>query len=140
MKFTNLTTDEFETFTNNMSYAHFTQTVGNYELKTSEGTSTHLVGVKNDQDEVLAACLLISVPVMKTFNYFYSNRGPVMDFDNKELVVFFFKKIVRYLKKNKALFLRIDTYLQYQLRDHDGNLLKSYESYILIQQLKSLGY
>ena len=27
MKFTNLTTGEFETFTNNMPYAHFTQTV-----------------------------------------------------------------------------------------------------------------
>ena len=140
MKFINLTTGEFETFTNNMPYAHFTQTVGNYELKTSDGTSTHLVGVKNDQDEVLAACLLTSVPVMKKFNYFYSNRGPVMDFDNKELVDFFFKKIVPYLKKNKALFFRIDPYLPYQLRDHDGNVLKSFERDNLIQQFESLGY
>ena len=33
MKFTNLTTGEFEAFTNKMPYAHFTQAVGNYELK-----------------------------------------------------------------------------------------------------------
>ena len=39
------------------------QAVGNYELKTSEGTSTHLVGVKDNQGEVLAACLLTSEEV-----------------------------------------------------------------------------
>lgn len=63
-----------------------------------------------------------------------------MDFDNKELVDFFFKKIVPYLKKNKALFFRIDPYLPYQLRDHDGNVLKSFERDNLIQQFESLGY
>ncbi|CAG7913797.1 MULTISPECIES: aminoacyltransferase [Mammaliicoccus] len=140
MKFTNLTTGEFEAFTNKMPYAHFTQAVGNYELKTSEGTSTHLVGVKDNQGEVLAACLLTSVPVMKKFNYFYSNRGPVMDYDNKELVDFFFKEIVSYLKSYKGLFFRIDPYLPYQLRDHDGNIKKSFNRDGLIKQFESLGY
>ena len=47
---------------------------GNYELKVAEGTESHLVGIKNNDNEVIAACLLTAVPVMKIFKYFYSNR------------------------------------------------------------------
>src|SRR5699024_12614978 len=71
---------------------------------------------------------------------FYSNIVLVKNFYNKELVEFYIKKIVPYLKKNKALFFRIGSYLPYQLRDHDGNFLKSFERDNLIQQFESLGY
>lgn len=89
MKFTNLTAKEFGAFTDSMPYSHFTQTVGHYELKLAEGYETHLVGIKNNNNEVIAACLLTAVPVMKVFKYFYSNRGPVIDYENQELVLFF---------------------------------------------------
>ncbi|RIM00852.1 peptidoglycan bridge formation glycyltransferase FemA/FemB family protein, partial [Staphylococcus equorum] len=79
MKFTNLTAKEFGTFTDNMPNSHFTQMVGNYELKIAESTETHLVGIKNNENEVIAACLLTAVPVMKFYKYFYTNRGPVID-------------------------------------------------------------
>lgn len=46
MKFTNLTAKEFGDFTDQMPYTHFTQMVGNYELKLAEGTESHLVGIK----------------------------------------------------------------------------------------------
>ena len=47
MKFTNLTAKEFGAFTDKMPNSHFTQMVGNYELKIAESTETHLVGIKN---------------------------------------------------------------------------------------------
>ena len=70
MKFTNLTAKEFSDFTDRMAYSHFTQMEGNYELKVAEGTESHLVGIKNNDNEVIAACLLTAVPVMKIFKYF----------------------------------------------------------------------
>ncbi|PTJ54792.1 aminoacyltransferase, partial [Staphylococcus saprophyticus] len=42
MKFTNLTAKEFGAFTDKMPNSHFTQMVGNYELKIAESTETHL--------------------------------------------------------------------------------------------------
>ena len=81
-----------------MPYSHFTQMEGNYELKVAEGTDSHLVGIKNNDNQVIAACLLTAVPVMKIFKYFYSNRGPVIDYDNKELVHFFFNELSKYVK------------------------------------------
>ena len=96
MKFTNLTAKEFSDFTDQMPYSHFTQMEGNYELKVAEGTDSHLVGIKNNDNQVIAACLLTAVPVI--FKYFYSNRGPVIDYDNKELVHFFFNELSKYVK------------------------------------------
>ena len=80
----------------------------NYELKVAEKTETHLVGIKNKDNEVIAACMLTAVPVMKIFKYFYSNRGPVIDYENKELVHFFFNELSKYLKQQRCLYVRID--------------------------------
>ena len=35
---------------------------------------------------------------MKVFKYFYSNRGPVIDYENQELVHFFFNELSKYVK------------------------------------------
>ena len=32
----------------------------------------HLVGVKDDQNEVIAACLLTEAPALRFFKYFYT--------------------------------------------------------------------
>ena len=140
MKFTNLTATEFGTFADKMENSHFTQMVGNYELKIAEGTETHLVGVKNNNNEVIAACLLTAVPVMKFFKYFYSNRGPVIDFDNKELVHYFFNELNKYLKKHNALYFRVDPYLPYQYRNHDGDILNNAGNDWFFDKMKALGY
>ncbi|KRG10120.1 aminoacyltransferase [Staphylococcus sp. NAM3COL9] len=140
MKFTNLTAKEFGTFTDNMPNSHFTQMVGNYELKIAESTETHLVGIKNNENEVIAACLLTAVPVMKFFKYFYTNRGPVIDFENKELVHYFFNELTKYVKKYKGLHLRVDPYLAYQYRNHDGEVLENAGHDWFFDKMKQLGY
>ena len=53
MKFTNLTAKEFSDFTDRMTYSHFTQMTENYELKVAEKTETHLVGIKNKDNECM---------------------------------------------------------------------------------------
>ncbi|MCD8820239.1 aminoacyltransferase [Staphylococcus gallinarum] len=140
MKFTNLTAKEFGTFTDSMPNSHFTQMVGNYELKIAEGTETHLVGIKNNENEVIAACLLTAVPVMNYFKYFYTNRGPVIDFENKELVHYFFNELSKYVKKHRALYLRVDPYLPYQYRNHDGDVLENAGHDWIFDKMKHLGY
>ena len=140
MKFTNLTAKEFGDFTDQMPYTHFTQMVGNYELKLAEGTESHLVGIKNNDNEVIAACLLTAVPVMKFFKYFYTNRGPVIDYDNKELVHFFFNELSKYVKKHHCLYLRVDPYLPYQYRNHDGEITENAGNDWIFDKLSTLGF
>ena len=70
MKFTNLLTTEFGNYTDKMPYSHFTQMTENYEMKVANKTETHLVGIKNKDNEVIAACMLTAVPVMKFLSTF----------------------------------------------------------------------
>lgn len=140
MKFIQLTKDAFGAFTDKQPYSHFTQMAVNYDLKKAEGTEVHLLGVTDDNGEVIAAGLFTAVPVMKAFKYFYSNRGPVMDYHNTELVTFFFTELKKYLKSNKALHLRIDPYVPYQLWNHDGEVLETYPTEDIFKTLQTLGF
>ena len=40
---------------------------------------------------------------MKVFKYFYSNRGPVIDYENQELVHFFFNELSKYVKTSLSI-------------------------------------
>lgn len=140
MKFTNLTTAEFGAFADSMPYSHFTQMVGNYELKVAEGVETHLVGIKDNQNNILAACLLTATPVMKFFKYFYSNRGPIIDYENKELVHFFYNELASYVKKYNALYLRVDPYLPMLKRNHDGEVIERFNNDWIFDKMAELGY
>lgn len=86
---------------------------GNYELKVVEGIELYLVGIKNNDNEVIVVCLLIVVFVMKIFKYFYFNCGLVIDYNNKEFVYFFFNELSKYVKKYNCLYLRVDLYFLY---------------------------
>ena len=45
-----------------------------------------------------SATLMTEARALKVFKYFYTHRGPVMDYSNIELVHFFFKSLTSYLK------------------------------------------
>lgn len=100
----------------------------------------HLVGVKNDKDEVIAACLLTEARTLKFFKYFYTHRGPVMDYNNLSLVHFFFKSLTSYLKKHNCLYVLVDPYILENLRNADGEILKSYDNRAVIKTMEDLGY
>ena len=70
----------------------------NYEMKVANKTETHLVGIKIKIMR-LFACMLTKSTSHEIFKYFYSNRGPVIDYDNRELVHFFFNELTKYLKQ-----------------------------------------
>ena len=140
MKFTNLTATEFGNYTDKMPYSHFTQMTENYEMKVANKTETHLVGIKNKDNEVIAACMLTAVPVMKFFKYFYSNRGPVIDYDNRELVHFFFNELTKYLKQHNCLYVRVDPYLPYQYLNHDGEITGNAGNDWFFDKMKHLGF
>ena len=90
MKFVNLTSEEFDRFTSE-NFSHYTQSSIHYNNRNKMKGDVHLVGVKDDNDKVIAACLLTEARSLKFFKYFYTHRGPVMDYRNLTLVRFFFK-------------------------------------------------
>ncbi|WP_251517546.1 MULTISPECIES: aminoacyltransferase [Staphylococcus] len=139
MQFVKITPDEFEKFTTE-NFSHYTQSRLNYEHLEHDYNNAHLLGVKDDNDEVIAAGLFTEARALKYFKYFYSQRGPVLDYNNIALVNFFFKSLTSYLKKHNCLYVRLDPYILENLRNADGEIVKSYDNRILINTLESLGY
>lgn len=138
MEFVQLTEEEFYDYTHK-HFSHFTQTLENYRLKVDEGTEVYLVGVK-DNAEVKAACLLTLGRVMRVFKVAYTNRGPVMDYNDEAVVQAFFKGLEYFLKGKKVLYIRVDPYEVLNVRDHGGNIIEETGNKVLIDKFQELGY
>lgn len=139
MQFSTLNASEYEAFVNN-HFSHYTQSKAQFEFRNQNQQDVHLVGVKDNNNHIIAACLLTEARSMRFFKYFYTHRGPVMDFSNDELVSFFFKNLTRYLKKKNCLFVLVDPYVIHNIRNHSGNILESKDNSKLFSTMKKLGY
>ncbi|MEB7462553.1 aminoacyltransferase [Staphylococcus succinus] len=137
MQFVNITPEEFAEFTQN-NFSHYTQTRVNYEAQ--DQSDAHLLGVKNRNGEIIAAGMFTEARALKFFKYFYSQRGPVLDYNNIALVNFYFKSLTSYLKKHNCLYVLLDPYILENLRNADGEIIKSYDNRMLISTLDQLGY
>ena len=139
MKFVQISEDEFSTYMED-HFSHYTQSLANYRHLTHQHGNAHLLGVKNDNGQVIAAGLFSEARALKFYKYFYSQRGPVMDYTNIELVDFYFRSLTDYLKKHNCLFVRVDPYILENLHTADGEIIKSYDRRMLIRTLEQLGY
>ena len=139
MYFTRLTETEYDNFIQN-NKVHFTQCIDQFKYRKTNGEEAHLVGVKNNENEVIAACLLTESRALKFFKYFYSQKGPILDFNNLELVKCFFKGLTTYLQKKRALFASIDPYILENVRNTAGDIVTPINNKELIHTLHQLGY
>ncbi|RXK18606.1 aminoacyltransferase [Macrococcus sp. DPC7161] len=138
MIFCELTKEEFSRYVNE-KFSHYTQSTALYDYKVKHNQPVYIVGVK-ENDQVIAACLLNSARALKFFNYFYSHRGPVMDYQNKELVSFFYTELTKYLKKRKGLFVLVDPHIIANYRNHEGELISHEPIDAFVEQMNQLGY
>lgn len=137
----NLTIKEFNEYAIKHSQSSFFQSSYWGDLKEKNGWKMHLVGIKKD-GEIIAASLLLSKKV-KLINkdIFYSPRGFIINYEDKELVKTFTEGVVDYAKKNKAIFVKINPLIPFRKRDIDGNVIDPLKNNKeLIDYLKSLGF
>ena len=93
MKFiTNLEEEEYVNFFNSQRDAHFLQSYAwGQTQKLNRGYIPYYVGVKDDNNQILACGLLLKRQAPLKYSYFYAPRGFVIDYHNEELWTFFVK-------------------------------------------------
>ncbi|MBR2827817.1 MAG: peptidoglycan bridge formation glycyltransferase FemA/FemB family protein [Bacilli bacterium] len=141
MKLVNLTTKEFKEFSDKHPQITFHQTEEWANLKKVNGWNSHFIGL-NDNNKIKGAALLLSkkIPIIKKY-MFYSPRGFLIDYNNKDLLKEFTKLLKEYIKKEKGIFVKIDPYVEYQERDNDGNIKEDgYNNKVAVENLKECGY
>lgn len=140
MEFVELTEKEFSDFSKNHEYTSFFQTVAWGRSKEKVGWKVHLVGVK-EKKKTIAATMILEKSLIKKIKLFYSPRGFLIDYRNQELLTFFIDNLKSYAKKKKALFIKIDPYVENYERDNDGNIVENgYSNNDIITILESHGF
>lgn len=136
-----LTKKEFDDFARTHELSTFFQSSMWGELKESTGWVSHIIGIK-ENDEIKGAALLLSkkTPFLNK-NIFYSPRGFLIDYNNFEFLKNFTEEVIKYVKDNKGIFLKINPYVEYQKRDINGDIIENEQNnQKLIDELISLGF
>lgn len=135
-----LSIDEFNEFSKNNEQGIFFQSSYWGELKKMNGWVPHIVGIKEGYN-IKGATLLLAkkIPIFNRY-IFYAPRGYLLNYKDENFLEDFTKKIVRYVKKNKGIFVKINPNIEYQKRDVDGNIVEGFNNQKIIDNLKKLGY
>lgn len=140
MEFVTLTNEEFKEFSKNHEYTSFFQTIAWGKSKENIGWKMYLVGVK-EKNKILAATMILEKNLIKKIRIFYSPRGFLIDYRNQELLNFFIDNIKKYAKEKKALFIKIDPYVENFERDKDGKIIENgYSNNDIIKILERKGF
>ena len=135
-----LTIEEFNEFSSKHDQGTFFQSSYWGELKKHTGWTNHFVGIKNN-GEVLAASMLLGkkIPVFNKYIY-YAPRGFLIDYTNMYLLEKFVKEIIKYTKKNKGIFVKINPFVEYRKRDSNGDPISEETNQNIIDKLEYLGF
>lgn len=139
MKIVELEKQEFIDFCNSNPQALFFQSPYWIEIKEQNGWSGKLLGVK-ENDKIIIATVVLYKSLKGIVKFAYAPRGFLMDYSRLDLLEEFTYSIKAYLKKDGIAFLKINPYVDYQLRDIHGNIIEGTKNDTLIEKLKSLGY
>lgn len=141
MELIELTEKEFKEFADNHPQISFHQTNEWGHLKENNGWDMHLVGLKDENNKIVAGALLLSKMTPIKRKMFYSPRGFLIDYSNYDLLKEFTEKIKKYVKANKGIFIKIDPYIDYKERDINGDIVENgIDNTLAFNNLKKLGY
>ena len=138
----NLSKEKYEKFCkDNINKTHFLQSYVWGEFKEKDHLKAHYIGYENDDKELVAVTLLLEKKLIMGYTYFYSPRGYIIDYKDKELLKEFTNDLKKYAKEKKALFIKIDPDVKLHHLDIEGNIIDSSDNNDdLITYLKLLGY
>ena len=140
MKFQELTEKEYQKYWENHPLKTFLSSPEISKLREKRNWETFYVGVKENNKIIAATMLLRRKSQFKKYE-FYSPRGYLLDFNNKELVTFFTNELKKYIKDKKGYVFRVDPYLIYRQRDIDGNIVEDgIDNRDVVEHLQKLGF
>lgn len=143
MKLKELDIDRFDEFVrNNKDKSHFLQSAAWGELsKEKRGLTPYYLGLVDNDDNILAATLLLQKHLPLKLCYFYAPRGYVIDFHNENLLKSFTKELVNFAKKKKAIYIKLDPDIVWQRTKYDGEvILEEAKDKKIMNSLLKLGY
>lgn len=138
MKLVKLTIFEFEEFANNHPLGSYHQTPNYAIAESEEGFDYELLGLKNDDNELVAASLILIKRIGLLFKYGYAPKGFLIDYYDKELLKTFINELKKYYYKKNMAFIKINpeiTIGEINLNNHITTYNKNLEIEDILKQL-----
>ena len=135
--------EKFDDFVfNHPQKSHFLQSQAWGEFsKIKKNLTPHYLGLIDQENEIIAATLLLEKKLPLNLCYFYAPRGFVIDYKKKEILKIMTQKIVDFAKKRKAIFVKIDPDIKLHDLDIEGNVINNTENNEnLVKFLQKIGY
>ena len=140
MEFFELTEKEYQNYWENHPLKTFLSSIEIGKLRQKRNWNVNYVGIKENNNIYGAAMLLSNKKHLNKYE-FYSPRGFLIDYNNKELLEFFTKEIIKYIKNKNGYILRIDPYIINKERDINGDIVENgKDNKIIIEHLNNLGF
>ena len=140
MNFKLITPEEFRKYAAKSPYKSFTQTPEIASLRESNGWTPYYFGVEED-GKLQAAAMLVAKPTFLGKSTYYCPGGPLLDYENRELVNFFFKNLKNYAKSHNGYVLSIDPYYELIERARDGEKKEGgFNHEKALRNIKNLGF
>ena len=141
MRMIEISKEKFEEFANKNSYSNYCQTA-NYGMVMSEtGFDYSFVAYTTNDLEILAAGMFLTKKIGKRYYYAYCPKGYIIDYNDTELVKKFTRNLIRYYKRKKIIFLKINPEIPIATIDYKNNFERiTNENITILDNLKSLGF
>ena len=135
-----LTTKEFNSFTDNFSYSSIYQTSEYGFVMNTQNYNSMFLGMI-DEDEKIVGATLILVEKINMFKYAYAPKGFLIDYSNEFIVEEFTNKIKEYLSKQKIMAIKINPMIVKSSYDYIKNTIINNPNFEHeLNFLKQLGY
>ena len=135
--------EEYDNYVRNHQYkSHFLQSLSWGEFaKVKKNLTPHYLGLTTEDNQLVAATLLLEKHLPMNMCYLYAPRGFVIDFNKKELLKTMTKKVVEFAKTRKAIFVKIDPDIirkSYDYQNEEQEL--GYNPEVIFDNIKKAGF
>lgn len=134
-----ITKEKFEEFTSKSEYKNYCQTA-NYGMIMSEtGFDYSFVAYTTNDLEILAAGMFLTKKIGRYY-YAYCPKGYIIDYNDTELVKKFTRNLIKYYKRKKVIFLKINPEIIIGTINTNTFEKIPNENTNILDNLKSLGF
>lgn len=119
---TQINQQEHNAFVTGNKYCNLLQSAQWAKIK--DNWKSLLAGVRNEEGALVASSLVLIKPLPLGFTMLYIPRGPILDYENKELIKFYFDNLKKVAKKHHCLFIKLDPGIHvndYKIQDQNDH-------------------
>jgi len=138
MKIIELNELQFKNYSNIHSKKNYKQSIEYAYFQEKYGYSKLFLGLMDDNQNIVAATLLLEKKLTGKYKYGYCPNGFLIDFFNSSLVNIFTVELKKYLKQYNFIYVRLNPTLDYQIFSSNFILVENNSN--VINDLKKLGY